>query len=116
MEASTRSAPGATTTRALQVLLVIAAVAALIILIGFFPGFPSVIALIVMVVVTLVTAPATRSRGGGWWILLAIGTGLSVGGALLAQVANTLGGLLAVIGGVVVVIAAAVGFPAEDQT
>ena len=108
------TAPGLTT-RALQIALVLAAIAALIVLVGLFGTVPSVIALGVMVVVTVVTAPAMRGRGGGWWILLAIGTVLSVGGALLAQVANTLGGLVAVIGGVLVVIAAAVGFPAESE-
>jgi hypothetical protein len=66
--------------------------------------------------VTVILAPAARGRqGGGWWALLAVGTLLSVAGALLAQVANTLGGLVAVIGGVLVVIAAAVGFPTADS-
>jgi hypothetical protein len=113
MNATPRSFPGVTFARALQILLIIAAIAALVVLVGVFGTVPSIVALVVMVVVTVVTAPAARGRGGGWWILLAIGTALSVGGALLAQVANTLGGLIAVIGGVLVVISAAVGFPAE---
>ena len=86
MAAEPRSTPGATSARALQILLVMAAIAAIVVLVGLFGTVISVVALIVMVIVTVVTAPATRSRGGGWWILLAVGTALSVGGALLAQV------------------------------
>jgi len=116
MEASGDTTTGpAASTRALQVALVVAAVAALIVLLGLFPTVLSVAALIAMVVVTVITAPTGRGRGGGRWTLLAIGTLLSVGGALLAQVANTLGGLVAVIGGVLVVIAAAIGFPTGDD-
>jgi hypothetical protein len=34
---------------------------------------------------------------------------------LLAEASNTLGGLLAMVGGVMVIIAAAIGFPAEAE-
>lgn len=102
-------------TRLVQVLLVLAAIGAFIIVTGLFGTEVAVVCLVVIVAATVLTAPAARGRGGGWWVVLAAGAVLSVAGALVAQELDTLGGYMALIGGVLVVIAAAMGFPAEAE-
>jgi len=100
--------------RTVQSALAVAAVATLIILLGLFGDAVRIACLVVVALVTLMTAPARTVRGGGWWTLLAAGCAASIGGAIIAQPAETLGGLIAVIGGVLVVIAAAIGFPVGE--
>jgi hypothetical protein len=73
----------------------------------------AVVALGVIVLGTLLAAPAGRGQGGGWWTLLAIGAALSVAGALLALLSDTVGGLVTLLGGVAVVSGAAMGFPLD---
>jgi hypothetical protein len=104
--------------RLVQVLLIAAALSAMVIVLSVLGTAVMVVGLVVMVVglvvmvlATLLTAPAARARGGGWWLLLAAGALLSIAGALIAQVAETPGGWIAVIGGVLVIVAAAIGFP-----
>ena len=53
-----------------------------------------------------------RAAGGGR--SLGAGAALSVAGAGLAELNDTVGGLVAVVGGALVVIAATIGFPAGD--
>lgn len=91
--------------------LLLAAVAALEILLGLFGTAADVIALAAIVIALVVTAPAGRAAGAGWWPLLAAGTCLSVLGALLALVTGPVGGLVALLGGIAVLAAAAFGFP-----
>jgi hypothetical protein len=97
--------------RGLQVGLVVAMVASVIVLLGLFSDVARVGCLVVMAGVVLLSASARAERGGGWWVLLAVGVGASIAGAVIAQGAQTIGGLIAVIGGVLVVIAAAIGLP-----
>jgi hypothetical protein len=99
--------------RGIQVALLVAAVASLIVLLGLFSVAARVGCLVVMAGVVVLSAPARAQRGGGWWVVLAVGAGASIGGAVIAQGAQTIGGLIALIGGVLVVIAAAIGFPAS---
>lgn len=99
--------------RGVQVALSASAVAALIILLGLFSPAVSVAALVVIVLGTVLTAPA--ASGGSWWALLAAGAALSVGAALLQFSSDTLGGLVAVIGGLLVLIAVSLGFPLENE-
>lgn len=97
--------------RGLQVALLVAALAALIVMLGAFSDAVRVGCLVVMAGAVVISAPARAQRGGGWWMLLAGGVGASIAGAVIAQGAQTIGGLIAVIGGVLVVIAATIGFP-----
>lgn len=99
----------------LRLALVAAALAALIVLFNLFSSGFRIVCLGVIVVATLLAAPARQISGGGWWWLLAAGAVASVLGAIIAQPDATLGGWLALIGGLVVMIAAAIGFPHEEE-
>jgi hypothetical protein len=101
--------------RIVQVLLVIAALAAIVIMLSLFGTAVMVAGLVVIAVATVLTAPAARGPGRGWWMLLAAGAVLSIVGALVAQAAETPGGWIAVIGGMLVVVAAAIGFPLGSE-
>jgi hypothetical protein len=97
--------------RLVQAALLLAAVAAVEILLGLLGTAADVIALGAIVLAMVVTAPAGRAPDGGWWSLLAAGTGVSVLGALLALVSEPVGGLVALLGAIAVLTAAAFGFP-----
>ena len=58
-----------------------------------------------------VTAGERRRLGSGWWDLLAVGVALSILGAALAQAASTAGGIVALVGAALVLVAATLGFP-----
>lgn len=99
---------------ALRVVLGLAIVGALIILLGLFGAAAGVIGLIMIVAATVLSAPAGAREG--WWATLAVGAALSVVAALVAVGAETLGGLLAVLAGVLVLVGAVLGFPlASDE-
>lgn len=98
----------------LRLALVAAAVCAVAVLTGVFSDPVRYACLGVVVVATLATVTERRRPGGGWWTLLAAGAVLSVAGAGLAELNDTAGGLVAVIGGALVVIAATIGFPAGE--
>lgn len=98
----------------LRLVLVLAATAAVVVLAGFFSDLVRYVCIGVIVVATLLCADERRRRGGGWWTLLGVGALLSIAGAGLAEVQDTIGGLLAVVGGALVVIGAVIGFPADD--
>ena len=98
----------------LRLALVAAAVAAVAVLTGVFSDPVRYACLGVVTLATLVTAPERRRTGGGWWTLLGVGAVLSLVGSGLAELNDTVGGLFAVVGGALVVIAATIGFPVED--
>jgi hypothetical protein len=100
--------------RGLQAALLAAALAALAILVSLFGDPVRIGCLAVIAVATIVTAPQRRLRGGGWWSLLAAGALASVAGFGLAELTETVGGLVAVVGGVLVVVAATIGFPLSE--
>jgi hypothetical protein len=91
--------------------LLLAAAAALIVMLGLFGDWARVLSLVLIGGVATATAPLRHTRGAGWWTLLGLGAAAAIGGALLAQAAETLGGLIALVGSILVVIAAAMGYP-----
>jgi hypothetical protein len=98
----------------LRLALIVAAAASVVVLTGLFSDGVRYGCVGAMVVTALVTATERRRSGGGWWTLLASGALLSAAGAALAELNDTLGGLCAVTGGALVVIAATIGFPTDD--
>lgn len=102
---------GAMSPRLLQASLLIASIGAVVILLGLFGTAVSIAGLVAIALGTVLAAPAARDEGGGWWRLIAVGAALSVAGALLALVSETVGGLVAVLGGVAVITGSAIGFP-----
>ncbi|MFN8113053.1 MAG: hypothetical protein U0R51_07615 [Solirubrobacterales bacterium] len=100
-------------TRLTQVALLIAGAGAVVILLGVLGTAADVAGLAAIVVGAVLTAPAGRRQGNGWWSLLAVGAILSVLGALLALATESVGGLIALVGGIVVITGAAFGFPSR---
>ena len=100
--------------RGTQAVLVVAALAAVAILVNLFGDAVQIGCLVVIALAVVVTAPARNQEGGGWWPLLALGALASIAGAALAQLSETVGGLIAVVGGVLVVVGATVGFPLRE--
>jgi hypothetical protein len=98
-------------TRLVQAALAIAGAGAVAILLGVLGTTADVAGLIAIVLGTVLAAPAGRRPGNGWWSLLAVGATLSVLGALLALASDSVGGLVALIGGILVLTGAAFGFP-----
>lgn len=98
----------------LRLALLAAGLATLVILAGVLADGVRYACLGVVALATLVAAPERRRAGGGWWALLAAGAALSIAGAAIALGAETVGGLIAVVGSVLVVVAATIGFPAQE--
>jgi hypothetical protein len=103
------------TRNALRAALVGAAIGAVIVVLNLFATGFRVFCLVVIVIAALVALPEGRREGGTWWWLLAGGAAASVLGAILAQPSTTLGGWLALLGGLAVVIGATIGFPREEE-
>jgi len=97
--------------RLLQAALLLAGAGAVVVLLGVLGTAAEIAGLGAVVLGTVLAAPAGRRARGGWWPLLAAGTLLSVLGALLALVTGTVGGLVALLGGIAVITGAAFGFP-----
>jgi hypothetical protein len=98
----------------LRLLLIAAAAAAVAVLTGLFSDPVRYGCVGVMALATLATAGERRRVGGGWWTILGAGALLSAAGAGLAELNDTVGGLVAVVGGALVVIAATIGFPVDE--
>lgn len=95
--------------------LIIAALAALVVLAGVFGDAVRYGCLALIALATLLTVTERRRPGGGWWNALGLGAGLALAGAALAEASETAGGLVTVVGGALVVIAATVGFPLASE-
>lgn len=101
--------------RVTQLALVLAGAGAVVILLGLLGDAAAIAGLVAICLGTVLAAPAGRGPRGGWWSLLALGAILSLAGALLSLASTSAGGLLALVGGVAVVSAAAMGFPAGER-
>jgi hypothetical protein len=89
-----------------------------VILLRLFGTVVDVIGLVAIVAGTVLSAPYAPDRaapGRGWWTMLAAGALISIAAAPLALLAETAGGLLAVLGGVLVAIAVALAFPLGEK-
>lgn len=105
---------GALSQVSLRLALTSAAVAAVAVLTGVFSDPVRLACLGVVVLAALVTAAERHRPGGGWWALLGAGAALSIAGAGLAELNDTVGGLVAVVGGALVVIGVTIGFPVGE--
>jgi hypothetical protein len=96
--------------RMTQAGLLVAAVGALLVVFGLLP----MVGLVMTVVGTVLAA-----RGGighGWYTAVAIGAALEVIARLVAEGAETLGGWLAVIASVTILVGVALGYPTGPRT
>jgi uncharacterized membrane protein HdeD (DUF308 family) len=99
----------------LRVALVVAGIAAFVVVLGVFGAGVRVACLVLIALAALVALPLRPRDGGGWWWILAGGAAASIAGAIIAQPSPTLGGLIALLGGIAVIIGAAVGFPTQGE-
>lgn len=104
-----------TSDAALRVALVVRAIGALIVVLGIFGTGFRIACLVVVALAALFALPLRSSDGGGWWWILAGGAVASIAGAIIALPAATLGGVIALLGGLAVIVAAAIGFPAQGE-
>lgn len=98
----------------LRLSLLLAAAGALVILLrpfGDVASFSGLAAILAGTVLSAPYAPSPDEPGRGWWTMLAGGAAITLVGAALSLVAETPGGLLAVLGCVLVAIAVALAFP-----
>lgn len=109
LETPARSDPG--TIRVTQIGLVLAAIGALFVVFGVIPT-----AGLVMTVVGAVLA-ARGGIGHGWYTAIAAGGALEVIAKLLADGSSeTLGGWLAVIASLIILVAVSLGYPTNPRT
>jgi hypothetical protein len=99
----------------LRVALVVAGIGALIVVLGIFGAGVRIACLVLIALATVIALPLRPRGGGGWWWILAGGAAVSIAGAIIAQPSPTLGGLIALLGGIAVIIGAAVGFPTQGE-
>ena len=103
-----------TPTGSFPIALLLTGAGAIVILLGVLGTDADLAGLGAIVVGTVLTAPAGRREGNGWWSLLAAGMVLSVIGALLALATDSVGGLVALVGGIIVITGSAFGFPTRS--
>ena len=104
--------------RSLQLSLLVAATGALVILLRLFgevASFAGLIAIIAGTVLAAPYAPPPGAPGRGWWAMLAGGAIITTLAAGLSLIAETAGGLVALLGCVLVVVGVALGFPGSSS-
>jgi uncharacterized membrane protein HdeD (DUF308 family) len=100
---------------ALRIALVVGAIAALVVVLGLFASGVRIACLVLIALATVVALPLRSDDGSGWWWILAGGAAASIAGAILAQPSATFGGVIALLGGLAVIIGAVIGFPREGD-
>jgi hypothetical protein len=100
--------------RTLQLTLLVVAAAAIVVMADLFSTVVRIGCLALVLAGSWLTADQRRVRGGGWWLLLTVGAGLSVLGLAISWPADTAGGIVAIVGAALVLIAATIGFPLAD--
>jgi hypothetical protein len=98
--------------------LLLAAAGAVVVLLGFLGTVAELAGVAAIVVGAALSAPPrgvpdSEVAGVRWWRLLAAGALIALLGVPLSLVAETIGGLIAGAGGVLVIVAVAFGYP-ED--
>ncbi len=104
--------------RALRLSLLLAVAGALVVLLRLFgdvASFVGVVAILAGTVLSAPYAPPPEAPGRGWWTMLATGAAITTIAAAVTLVAETVGGLLAVLGCVLVAIAVALAFPIPQR-
>jgi hypothetical protein len=100
-----------TATRREQALLLLAGAGALLIFLDLGQE-ANIAALAAIALAATVTGLGTRAGSvRRWWPMLALGAAICVAGFLLSLLTETPGGVLTVVGGTLVVVATALGFP-----
>lgn len=102
--------------RRLQLALLATAIAAAVVMAGLVSTGARVVALGVIVAGAWLTEPERSRRGGGWWLLIGLGTVLAVAGFAISELsgpAETAAGIVAIAGSALVIIGATVGFPTK---
>ena len=94
-----------------RIALILAGVGAIVVMLSPFGTAGDVAGLVAIGLGTMLAAPAAREPRGGWWGLLGSGAVLSVLGAIVSLASDTAGGILALLGGVAVLVAVALGWP-----
>jgi hypothetical protein len=103
--------------RPLQLVLIVAAAAAIVVMSGLFSTGVRLACLVAVVAAAWATERERHRPGGGWWMLIAAGTALSVGGFVVEEIsepAETAAGIVAIAGAALVIVGATVGFPLGD--
>jgi hypothetical protein len=98
----------------LQALLGIGGIGAALVLVGLLDTAGGVVGVGLMALATILTTPAAPrpgSPGINWWTLLAGGTALALIGVALGLALEGPGGLIAAIGGGLVIVGVAFGMP-----
>ncbi len=97
--------------------LAIAGIGAIVVLLPFLGTIPQIGGVVAIVLATVITAPPPSERGAAefagvhWWSLLAAGAVFSVIAVPVELLLDTIGGLLAGIGGALALIGVVFGYP-----
>jgi len=98
----------------LQAILAIGAIGAALVLVNLLGTTAELIGVGLMALATILTAPAAPDPDSGsfnWWALIAGGTALALIGVPLGIAVESVGGLIAALGGGLVMVGVAFGMP-----